>query len=179
MLIMFQFIFIEAQGIFFFTLGIWLRKSNISLEKKPEWLSLYMCWLFYIGFCIIKTFMAFEFEEYLPATVIPMLILHYISVIAGILAVWFGLDRVVKFFMTRRWFVWSTAFAFIIFGLHIPILAYTTRLVYMYWSTFPYYRLLTFVVVPFTILFFCIAIGALLRKLTPAVYRVATGGRGI
>jgi fucose 4-O-acetylase-like acetyltransferase len=179
MLMMIGFLFIEAQGIFFFTLGVWLKKENISLEKKPEWLSLYMCWLFYVGFCIIKTFMAFEFEEYSPVTVIPMLILHYVSVIAGILAVWFSLDKMVKWFMTRRWFVWATAFAFIIYGLHTPILAYATRLAYMYWNSFPYYRLLTYMVVPFIILLFCITVGALLRKVTPGLYRVATGGRGI
>ncbi len=179
MLMMAGFIFIEAQGIFFFTLGVWLKKSNVSLEKKPEWLSLYMCWLFYAGFCVIKTFMAFEFEEYAPETVIPMLVLHYISVLAGILAVWFSLDKIVRWFMTRRWFIWATAFAFIIYGLHIPILAYTTRLAYMYWDSFPYYRLLTFILVPFIILGFCIAVGALLRKLAPGVYRIATGGRGI
>jgi hypothetical protein len=179
MLMMIGFLFIEAQGIFFFTLGVWLKKENISLEKKPEWLSLYMCWLFYVGFCIIKTFMAFEFEEYSAVTVIPMLILHYVSVIAGILAVWFSLDKMVKWFMTRRWFVWATAFAFIIYGLHTPILAYATRLAYMYLNSFPYYRLLTYMVVPFIILLFCITVGALLRKVTPGLYRVATGGRGI
>jgi fucose 4-O-acetylase-like acetyltransferase len=179
MLMMTQFYFIEAQGIFFFTAGIWLRKKNIALEKKPAWLSLYLCWLFFIGFSVIKTFMAFEFEEYQPITVIPMLILHYVSVIAGILAIWFSLDKVVKWFMTRRWFVWTTAFAFIIYGLHIPLLAYATRLSYLYTSHYAYYRLLTFIFVPLIILVFCVFTGAVLRKFVPSFYKLATGGRGI
>lgn len=179
MLMMTQFYLIEAQGIFFFTVGIWLRKKNIAIEKKPEWLSRYLCWLFFIGLNVIKTFMAFEFETYEALTVIPMAILHYVSVLAGILAIWFSLDKVVKWFMTRRWFVWATAFAFIIYGLHIPLLAYCTRLVYMYTNHFQFYRLATFIFVPVIILLFCIATGALLRRYTPGFYRLATGGRGI
>ncbi len=179
MLAMFQFIFIEAQGMFFFTLGIWLNQSKFPVDRKPAWYSNFISWLFFLGFGIIKTFMAFEFEEYGFATSFPMVFLHYIAILAGVIAVWYSSDPMVKWCMQRKWFVWTTAFAFVIYGLHVPLLPYVTNLVFLYCKELPYYRLVTFIVVPFLILLFCIGTGALLRRLLPRFYRVLTGGRGM
>lgn len=179
MIMMFQFIIIEAQGMFFFTLGIWLSKSNFPVDRKPSWYSGFICWLFFIGFGIIKTFMAFEFDGYDFSTVFPMVVLHYIAVIAGVMAVWYSSDAVVKWCMQRKWFLWSSSFAFVIYGLHVPLLPYVTNLVYMYGNHIPNYRLLTFIFVPLFILLFCIGTGALLRRVIPKWYRIATGGRGM
>jgi fucose 4-O-acetylase-like acetyltransferase len=177
--IIFQFFVLEAQGMLFFSLGIWLNKRNYPIERKPRWFSSYLSWLFFLGLAVIKTFMAFEFETYTVVTVLVMTILHFSSVIAGIVAVWYSLDRVVKWCMNRKWFLWLSSFSFIIYGLHIPLLAYLTSLVYMYFHNIPNYRLLTYIVVPVIIFFFCIGVGALLRKWLPGFYRLATGGRGI
>ncbi len=51
---------VDGRGLFFFSLGVWLQKTDFNLEKKPKWLSLYIAWLLFIGFSVIKTFMAFE-----------------------------------------------------------------------------------------------------------------------
>ncbi len=178
-LAMFQFIFIEAQGLFFFTLGIWLQKSNFPIDRKPLWLSSFICWLFFIGLGLIKTFMAFEFELHNNFTPFLMVLLHYVSVIAGVLAIWYTGDSWVKWFSRQAWFVKASSFAFVIYGLHVPLLPYTTYLVYGFVDHLPNYRLFTFIFIPLMILLFCIAVGALLRKLTPGFYRLATGGRGI
>jgi fucose 4-O-acetylase-like acetyltransferase len=116
-----SFFVVDGRGLFFFSLGIWLQKTNFNLEKKPEWLSLYIAWLLFIGFSVIKTFMAFELEpgiRYLP---IGLNLLHQGSVLSGIIAVWYGADAVVKWCMRRQWFLWSASFSFFIFGLHVPL----------------------------------------------------------
>ena len=172
------FVIVEGMGLFFFTLGIWLNKFNYPIDKKPEWYSRYVCWLFFIGLCVIRTFMAFEFESYDNVYKAAMLILQALSILAGILAVWFTCDPLVKWCMERKWFVWLTAFSFVIFALHIPLLAYVTRLLYMFTHNFQGYRLFAYLCVPPVILVFCVAAGALLRKLFPGVYKLATGGRG-
>lgn len=167
----------EGNGMFFFSLGIWLNKSNYPFDKKPEWFSAYLAWVCFIGIGIIKTFMAFELE----ATLLTKWVLKFLyaaTVIAGLLAVWFSLDDVVRWFMQRKWFLWVTAFSFVIYGLHVPIIQYLTMILYKYLHHFPNYRLLVYVTTPAIVLAICIITGALLRQFVPKFYRLATGGRG-
>ena len=175
---MYRILFFEGQGMLFFSLGIWIYKYNFPIEKKPVWYSRYLSWLFFIGISVIKTFMAFEFEEYTRPVIVVFIILHVVSVMAGVLAIWFSADAVVKWFMQRKWFLWASNFSFIIYGLHIPLLAYLMRLSYMYFDNVPNYRLVTYFIVPCFVLLICIVTGALFRKLWPSGYKVATGGRG-
>ncbi len=177
-LTMFNALFFEGQGLLFFSLGIWLHKSRFRIDKKPEWFSHYLSWLFFVGISVIKTFMAFEFDAYTPLTRGVMATLHVISVSAGILAIWFSCDRIVRWAMRKKWFVWASAFAFVIYGFHIPLLAYVTRLAYMFMSGIPNYRLIVYVGVPALVLLLCIGFGVVLRSLAPRVYKVMTGGRG-
>ena len=162
----------------FFSFGIWLYKSNYPIDKKPDWYSHYLGWLFFLGISIIKTFMAFELEPGTPATFWTMITLHAVTILAGIIAVWYGCDELVKWCMKRKWFVWASSFSFVIYGLHVPVIIYLTMYLFKLWSGFQYYRLLTYFVAPVLVLAFCIMIGALLRSLLPRVYRVMTGGRG-
>ena len=174
----FDFIFVEAQGMLFFSAGIWLYKRNYDIEHKPKWLSSYLCWLFFIGVAVIKTFMAFEFEENSPL-IIPLFSVLYITIaVAGILAVWFSSDSLVKWAMSRKWFVWITAFSFIIYAMHVPLLPYFMKFISLYCPPIPGRRLITYLVAPAIIMGICVATGALLRKLVPSIYRISTGGRG-
>jgi fucose 4-O-acetylase-like acetyltransferase len=120
-----NFLFLEGQGVFFFTLGIWLNKKEFNLEKKPKWFSTFLSWLFFIGVSVIKTFMAFELEADNPETIYILNTLHIVTVSSGIVAVWFGADDLVKWFMHKKWFVWFISFSFILYALHVPLLHYT------------------------------------------------------
>lgn len=179
MLFLFQFFVIDAQGMFFFTFGIWLNKTNFPIDRKPAWFSSYLYWLIFLGLIFIKTFMAFEFETHTPVTYWAMMTIHFLAAIAGVIAVWYSGDRIVRWFMNRKWFVWAASFSFVIFGLHVPLLNYVMSLAHMYGHNIPNYRLVSFILIPTFILLFCIAIGALVRALLPKFYRIATGGRGI
>jgi fucose 4-O-acetylase-like acetyltransferase len=174
----YNFLFIEGQGLFFFSFGIYLFTHNYPIHRKPEWFSHYLSWLFYIGISIIKTFMAFELEPGALITSIVLYVLHDITVGAGILAIWFGADPIVKWCMDRGWFTWAASFSFIIYALHVPLIHYATTLAFIYWNRLTYYRLLTYLIVPVIIFLICILAGAVLRKAFPKIYRIATGGRG-
>jgi fucose 4-O-acetylase-like acetyltransferase len=175
---MFNFFLFEGQGLFFFSLGIWLSKHNYPIHKKPHWFSHYLSWLFFIGISVIKTFMAFELEAGSIASFWTLSVLHIISVSAGILAVWFGADYIVKWFMHQKWFVRATSFAFIIYALHVPLIHYFTRLAFIYWHNIPNYRLITYIIVPVFVFTLCMFIGIVFRRIAPGTYRIATGGRG-
>ncbi|HUC79919.1 MAG TPA: hypothetical protein VMR70_03350, partial [Flavisolibacter sp.] len=105
-------------------------------------------------------------------------VLYVCATVAGVLAVWFSLDDVVRWLMAKRWFAWATDFSFFVYGLHIPLLAFVTNLFFIYLSNFQLYRLFTYLAAPTLVLLFCIGMGALVRRLLPGVYRLATGGRG-
>ena len=173
----FNLLVFEGNGIFFFSLGIWLNKTNYAIDKKPVWFSSYLAWLCFIGFGIIKTFMAFELEPSLPAAIV-ITWLYAGTVVAGLLAIWFSLDDVVRWCMQRQWFVWLTAFSFVIYGMHVPLIEYITMFMYRYMQHLPNYRLIVYVLAPVCVLCICIATGALLRTVAPRVYKLSTGGRG-
>jgi len=174
---LFNLSFFEGNGMFFFSVGIWLQKSNYPIDRKPEWFSRYLAWVCFIGFGIIKTFMAFELE---PGTLtyLVLIFLYAATVISGLLAVWFGANRVVKYCMQREWFVWATAFSFVIYGMHVPLIEYVTMLMYRYMDQLPNYRLIVYILAPSLVICICILTGAMLRQFIPKFYRLATGGRG-
>ena len=87
--------FVDFRGLFFFSFGVWLQKRNISLEKEPAWLSVGIAFIAFIGLSVIKTFMAFELEPNTVPTFVILLVMHQLSVLTGILAVWFSADRAV------------------------------------------------------------------------------------
>ncbi len=167
----------EGQGMFFFAVGIWLQKSAYPLDRKPEWFSHYLSWLFFIGLGIIRTFMAFELAPS-HATVWLMTLLYCGMVLSGLLAVWYGADPLVHWCLQRPWFIWVSAFSFVIYGLHVPLIQYITFLMCHFFQHWPHYRLAVYLLSPLTTLGLSILLGATLRKLLPGVYRAATGGRG-
>ena len=169
---------LEGQGMFFFALGVWLQKRSYPLERKPEWYSDTLSWLVFVGICVIKTFMAFEFDELTPTIKWALSVLHVLATASGVLAVWFSADGVVHWAMQREWFVWATSFSFFIYGFHVPLLNYLTTFFFMYGSSFQWYRLSTYILAPSLMLLVCILVGALLRMALPRVYKVMTGGRG-
>lgn len=168
----------EGQGLLFFSLGVWIEKRNISIEKPPAWLSIGHAWIFFIGVCIVKTFMAFELDPAEMSTYFILLTLYQLSIPAGIVAIWFSADKLVQWSMNKKWFQRAAGYSFFLYGMHIPLLAYVMQAAVMYLDKIPEYRLLTYIFVPAMVALFCIAVGMLLKKTMPKVYAVVTGGRG-
>ena len=176
----FGIIFIEGEGPLFFSLGIWLCKRNKNIEIKPRWLNLQLWTLIFVGAAFAKTWLAFKgLNSISGATFLLMMILHKLTIFSGLVVVWFGCDWLVKYFMDRRWFMRISAYAFIIYALHVPLITYLIDPVFNLVENVPHYRLITFITLPLTIISFCISVGWILRKTMPKVYSIFTGGRGI
>jgi fucose 4-O-acetylase-like acetyltransferase len=170
---------LDGRGLFYFSLGIWLQKTNFPLEKKPRWFSVGLAWIFFIGLNIIRSFMAFELPANTVVTFVVLLLLYNFSILAGIMAIWFSADEVVRWSLKQQWFMKASSYSFFIFGMHIPLLSFVMHLSIIHLSGMPGYRLFTYIFVPLLVLLFCIAVGALIRKFFPSIYRVMTGGRGL
>jgi hypothetical protein len=150
---------------------VWIQKKNFSIETEPRWFSLGLALILFVGLSVIKTFMAFELEPNVWSSWIPLIIIHQISVLAGIMAMWFGADKVIKWFTQKEWFNYASGFSFFIFGLHVPLLPYVMN------------GLMNSSMIPispqsFFTLCFCSWVGSMLRRFVPKVYAVMTGGRG-
>jgi len=177
-LVTFAIPFIESEGLLFFTLGILLQKTNFNIEKTPRWLSVKIWPPVFIITAVVKTYLAFQFD-WNAVSFITLSLLHKTCVFSGLVTMWYGCDALVSYCMNRRWFTWLSAFAFIIYALHVPLVNYCTQLIYMYGKAIPNLRLITFIVLPVLISVICVLFGATVRKLFPNIFGVVTGGRGL
>jgi fucose 4-O-acetylase-like acetyltransferase len=174
----FGLILFEGEGLLFFTVGIWLCKTQKDIHHTPTWINLSLLTVIFIGAAILKTWLAFHTEGQGLHVFLTITLLHKIVVITGLVVVWFGCDTLVKYFMDKKWFISLTAFSFIIYALHVPLVSYMIDPAFMLLSRLPYYRLITFIMLPLIIMVFCIMVGWLLRKWVPKFYGLLTGGRG-
>ncbi len=173
------FFFIEGEGLLFFSLGVWMQQTSFNIETPKKWMNPFLWFVILLLITFIKTWLAFKGFALMKENVfLLLLLLHKLVVFAGLITAWFGCNAFVKWAMQKQWFVWCTAFAFIIYALHVPLVTYTIDGMFNCLNSLQYYRLLTFFVLPLLIIGFSVAIGFLLRKYLPKIYKVLTGGRG-
>jgi len=174
------FVFFEGEGLLFFSLGILIQKTNFDIDKPKSGLNPLVWGVVFVGISALKTFLAFKGEPLLGNAIFPILaIMHKLVIFSGLVAAWYGCNKMVAWCMEQKWFVWLSAFAFMIYALHAPLVAYATEAVFPVAGHLPYYRMLTFIFLPLAIITMSVAFGALLRNLFPKVYGILTGGRGI
>jgi fucose 4-O-acetylase-like acetyltransferase len=172
--------FFEGEGLLFFSLGIWMQKTGYNIQSPNKWLKPLPWMLLFVIIAAIKTWLAFKGEAYLGKAIIPVLLfLHKLVVFSGLVAAWFGCDALVKKFMQYQWFVWLSGFSFIIYALHTPLLFYANATLFPLVEHIANYRIAVFMLLPVLIIIFCIATGALLRRVLPKFYSILTGGRGL
>lgn len=172
-------IFIEGEGLLFFSLGVWMQKTNFDITTPRPWLSPVGWTIVFIAVAIAKTFLAFEGQALIGNSVFPVItLLHKITIVSGLITCWYGLDGLVQWCMNRKWFVWLSAFSFIIYAMHAPFVAYLINGMFSWLHFIEGYRLITFVLLPLLVIACCIGTGAFLRKVTPKFYSILTGGRG-
>jgi len=173
----FGFFFFEGEGLLFFSLGVWMQKTNFSIETplkafRPSWWG-----IAFLLLAALKTGLAFLGQPILGGAIYPVLtILHKLTVLSGLIFCWFGLNGLVRWCMNRPWFVWLSAFSFMIYALHAPLVAY---LINPALEILGGSQLLAFILLPLAIILCCVITGSLLRALLPRTYSLLTGGRGL
>lgn len=176
----FGLIFVEGEGLLFFSLGVWIQKTNFSIETPKSWLNPSGWFIAFLAMATLKTWLAFEGTALIGTKVYPLItFLHKGTVISGLIACWFGGDAVVRWFMARQWFVWLSAFSFMIYALHAPLVAYFIDPTIALLHSLPSPQLAAFVLLPLAVIMVCVGLGALLRSLLPKTYSLLTGGRGL
>lgn len=176
---------LDLRGLFFFSLGVWISKRNFSIEREPAWFSLGLSLIMFIGLCVVKTFMAFEMNDIdtvddsgITGMGFVFIFLHQLAVLSGIMAMWFGADKIVAWFFRKQWFNYASGFSFFIFGFHVPLLPYLMTWGVTNLDFLPNHRLLCYLFIPVLVLVFSIWVGGVIRRSLPGAYGLLTGGRG-
>jgi fucose 4-O-acetylase-like acetyltransferase len=176
----FDVVLVEGEGLLFFALGVWIQKADFSIESPRSWLNPTGWGVAFVSLALLKTWLAFRGPSLLGDGVYPWLtLLHKATVISGLVACWYGGDAVVRGCMARPWFAWLSAFSFMIYALHAPLVAYLIDPAIAVLQPMPATRLLAFILLPLAVIALCVASGAVLRRITPGVYGLLTGGRGM
>ena len=112
--------------------------------------------------------------------VFPVMVnLHKLCIFSGLVTAWYGSDDLVRFLMAQRWFVWSSAFSFMIYALHAPLVAVLIDPCLRLFGNLPDPHLATYLFLPLCLIAVSVTLGALLRRTAPAAYALLTGGRGL
>jgi len=171
------FVLIEGEGLLFFSLGIWMQKTNFNIDEPNKWLRPVSWFIVFMVLSITKTVLAFQvpFNGIEPV----LIVMHKLVVLSGLISAWYGCNALVKWCMNKSWFVWLSAFSFMIYVLHAPLVVYATKALFMQIRHWHAYRMITFTVLPLCLIVLAVITGALLRRLLPALYSFVTGGRGL
>ena len=106
-------------------------------------------------------------------------LLHKICILAGLLAAWYGADGLVRLCMAQPWFVWLSAFSFIIYASHAPMVAVLINPTLRALDNWPDPHLATYILLPLGLIALAVLLGVVLRNLLPTGYGWLTGGRGM
>jgi membrane-bound acyltransferase YfiQ involved in biofilm formation len=157
-----------------------MQKNSFDIERHSSGLKPSLWGILFVSFAFIKTFLAWKGQPLLGGAVFPILtLMHKIVVLSGLVACWYGLDPIVGWCMKQKWFTWLSAFAFIIYAMHTPLVAYAITPFLFLLEPMPAFHLVAFILLPLIVIGFCIITGFLLRLLVPNIYSILTGGRGI
>lgn len=173
------FVFFEGEGLLFFSLGVWMQKRKFNIDQPAVWLNPRWWGVLFLFLVIVKTWLAFKGQALLGNAVFPVItLLHKLVILSGLITAWYGCDSLVRACSRQHWFAWLSAFPFMIYVFHAPLVAYATAAILPAVHMLPLYRLLTFIFLPLTIIAASVLLGALLRNYVPRFYSILTGGRG-
>lgn len=176
----FNAVYIEGEGLLFFSIGIWLQKTNFNIESPSKFLNPFAWLIVFIIICTAKTALAFTGYFYLGNKIFVLLeVMQKITIFSGLIGVWYSTTGIVMRFMNKKWFVWLSAFSFIIYVMHAPAVAIGISSFFELLHYMQGYRILTYILLPFVIIVASIVFGALMRKLFPQFYSILTGARGV
>lgn len=171
---------IEGEGLLFFSLGVWIQKTDFNIEKPGPYYKPEFWGLVFLVLASLKTYLAFNGLPLLGgATETTLTLLHKATIVSGLISCWFGSDKVVSLFMKNPRWVWFSNFSFIIYALHAPLVAILIDGMFQALHFMPGYRIISFVILPVLIIVGCVGLGFLVRWISPTTYSLLTGGRGL
>jgi len=162
-----------GDGLFYFGLGIIIRKKNIDTSKLPAFLySPYFILLASI-LPFFNTSLAFVSAEWImPVSYFSFKAMQPILLIA----IWTSYDRIVKS-TEINWFDNLSATNFFIYGAHVPAVYFITDLIFTHFGRSEELRFVVFISLPLVVITVSGSIGLILKKHWPWIFGLLSGWR--
>lgn len=164
---------VEGEGLFFFSLGIWLAKNKNPWQFSPG-LKQYF-YLATLAFIISlgKTQLAFMEGDYtFPLAYFS----HKILQVLLVFVVWFGYDVLPKI-SPGFWFDKLSSTNFFIYGAHVPLVYFLTDGLFHYFGHSPNVHWLVFIFLPLLLIAFWGFLGLILKRFSPVIFGIWSGFR--
>ena len=173
-------VFIEGEGLFFFSLGIWIQKNKFDIEVPAKWLNPVWWGLASLLLITCKTWIAFKGITLLGTSTYPILtLMQKLSVLSGLIAAWYSSNSLVTFLIKQRWFTSAGKYSFFIYVAHAPLVAIMIDPIFDLFHYSHYYRIISFILLPLMLIVGFIIIGFMLKLISPKLFGIMTGGRGV
>lgn len=180
--------FMEGEGLLFFSIGVWLylqrgipgsegESTSFPMRVSSFYKRLFL--IAWLAMTALKTVLAFRGQAWMGDSVYPVItLLHKGVIVVGLLAAWFNLDPLVRYFMNKDWFRKSTRYSFFIYAVHAPLVAVMIDPLLQGLSDWPGRRAILYVAWPLMLVLLAVVLSAFTRYFFPKFHAVLTGDRG-
>lgn len=167
------FFIIEAEGLLFFSLGIFIQKKKISIQDFPVPIPFYGLVLLVIFLSLTKTSLAYFPGDW---TFPVSYLIHKLHQPLLLLVFWFGYDRLPKC-NPGAWFDQLSVTNFFIYGAHVPFVYYATDWFFSAFGRENSTRLMLFAALPIATILLAGLVGLFLKRFNPVVFKIFSGWR--
>ena len=171
----FSFVIFENESIFFFCLGSYfvIDKSEYLMKKMSRnyyWVFT-LIWLLII---FLKTALAHQNYD----QTVFLLLLHKISIIIGIMALWSIYDIAMTNKTTPNKVIFNLSYySFFIYVFHEPTLKFIKKGLFYIIGSSEIISIIVYFLAPIMTIIVCVIVAIFIKRNTPKVYELITGGR--
>jgi len=159
----------ETRAVVFFALGAWLAIHRPAIPQPASW-GLIASGLVWMSGAALHALHVVRTGATDP-------VYNNLTIIAGLVTVWFGTRRLLPW-LRRPWLLRLSTYTFFIYVAHEPIATFARKAVMLALGTDPLMRFTAWIVagtITFTV---CLAMAFVLRRWLPSMHARLTGGRG-
>lgn len=159
----------SLEGLLFFCVGAAISIYN---WKLPETFSIFkistLC-ILWISFVVCRAILSTFFGT-------DASLIHHISIILGIPAIWFIIDKINPL-MRLRGSHDILQYTFFVFAFHLPMILVFNKLLMTITGNNEQLRIVQYLSLPIIVICLCIITGAFLKTYVPMLYSILTGNR--
>lgn len=161
------------RGGLFYLLGAYIGMYGVYIPKKKATSVAFVSLLCWFAILAMKTAMAFGV---LPTGFVSIAQLDNIAILMGVSTIWFGYDKIVSVAFTRFCLA-LTPFTFFVYASHEPLLEGVKKIGIDVFGKSDTSMLVVYALTILVTFGMTLGVGYLLKKTSPKVFSVLTGGR--
>jgi surface polysaccharide O-acyltransferase-like enzyme len=164
--------YLRSSALLFFAFGGLMAMRATPRPRVPRWLALALPPVWLVALALL-----FALDGGTPDTSGWYDMAHRLMMLPGLAALWYGYDVYVPRLSHAGRVWWLSAFGFFVFAFHEPPLFIIKKLLFRVFGHSAAADLAIYVIAPVAVVTLAVTVGAAMRRHTPRVYALLTGGR--